>query len=181
MSISVVIPFHASDEWRVKAWEYVSAWWCKHFPDWELIKCSAGPWTKGRALHNGVKLTEGSTLVLADADSFVREPAHKGVKSAEGSTLVRADPDSFTLSPDELAELVARVDRRGGVPWLMPHRYVHRVSQQAPERIYADEIVDIHDINYPIYGGCVGGGMTVLTRQAWKTVKGVDPRFVGWG
>lgn len=156
MSVSVIVPFHASDEWRTRAWDYVSAWWCKHFPDWEIIKCLAEPWTKGGAFHNGVKLAEGSTLVLADADSFI-------------------------LDPDELAALVARVDRRGGVPWIMPHRYVHRVSKAATERIYEDGIIDIHDIQYPIYGGCVGGGMTILTRTAWKKVKGVDPRFVGWG
>jgi hypothetical protein len=157
MSVSVIVPFHASDEWRVKAWEYVSAWWCKHFPDWELIRCTADPYTKGAALHEGVKIAEGSTLILADADSFI-------------------------LDPDELAELASRVDRKKDpVPWLMPHRYVHRVSKAATERIYDDGVVDIHDIAYPIYGGCVGGGMTVLTRQAWKTVKGVDERFSGWG
>lgn len=156
MTVSVIVPFHASDEWRQSAWEYVSIWWGKHFPDWELIRCSADPWTKGGAFHNGVKLAEGNTFILADADSFI-------------------------LDPDELAELVSRVDRRGGVPWVMPHRYVHRATKAATERIYADGIIDTHDIQYPIYGGCVGGGMTILTRVAWKTVKGVDPRFVGWG
>lgn len=157
MTVSVVVPFHPSDEWRQRAWDYVAPWWGKHFPDWELIRCTAEPYTKGGALHNGVAIAEGSTLILADADSFI-------------------------LDPEELAELVGRVDRKKApVPWVMPHRYVHRVSQSATEAIYETGMVDIHDVHYPVYGGCVGGGMTALTRKAWKTVRGVDPAFTGWG
>lgn len=155
MSVSVVVPFHPSDEWRQRAWDYVAGWWGKHFPDWELIRCTNdGTFSKGAAFHNGVALAEGRTLILADADSFI-------------------------LNIDELAELVGRVE--ADVPWLMPHRYVHRVAQRATEDIYATGTVNIHDVQYPVYGGCVGGGMTVLTRTAWDTVGGVDPRFTGWG
>jgi hypothetical protein len=153
MTVSVVVPFHPSDEWRQRAWDYVAPWWGKHFPDWELIRCTAEPYTKGGALHNGVAIAEGSTLILADADSFI-------------------------LDPDELAELVGRVDRKKApVPWVMPHRYVHRVSRSATEAIYETGMVDIHSVQYPVYGGCIGGGMTILNRKAWKTVRGIDPRF----
>jgi hypothetical protein len=157
MAVSVVVPFSPSDEWREKAWDYVSQWWLTHFPDWEVIRCAPGKkvWSKGAALHNGVAAAAGDTLILADADSFIADPG-------------------------ELQTLVDKVDS-GSVPWLMPHRYVHRVSQIATEAIYAGAHVDIADVQYPVYGGCMGGGMTVLTRDAWNTVKGVDPRFTGWG
>lgn len=156
--ITVLIPYRAGgDEWREKAWAYVSNWWAKQFPTFEVIICSPGdgPWSKGAALANGAEIAQGRTLVIADADSFVYEPA--------------------TLAT-EIGLVHDRHQR-----WSMPHRYVHRVTQEATASIYETGVVNVNNVAYPVYGGCEGGGIVILRRDAWDAVGGIDPRFEGWG
>lgn len=156
--VSVLVPYRAGgDEWREKAWDFVSNWWAKHFPAFEVIVCSPGdgPWSKGAALAQGATLARGATLIIADADSFIFEPR---------------DLDAAVIM---VQEKLAR--------WCMPHRYVHRITQGATAAIYETGNVDVYDVAYPVYGGCEGGGMVVLRRDAWDAVGGIDPRFEGWG
>lgn len=154
LGVSVLIPYASTDDHRAAALAYVLAWYARHHPAWEVIlEGCDGPWSKGRALHAAAARATHDTLVLADADSIV--------------------------PPDALREAVLLT--RGGTGWVMPHRRVYRLSREHTARVYAGAEPAPRDVCRPVYTGVTGGGITVLTRAAWDTIGGIDPRFEGWG
>jgi hypothetical protein len=154
VGVSVVMPYTSDDEHRQAARRYVADWYAHHHPSWELVEGDcAGEWSKGSALADAVARAGHDILVIADADSVV--PAD-------------------TL--EEAVRLVA-----AGAAWVMPHRTVYRLSQAHTDRVYAGAQPRPGDNCRPPYRGVVGGGITVVSRDAWRVAGGIDPRFVGWG
>lgn len=153
-AVSIVMPYTSDDEHRQAARRWVLGWYARHHPGWQLVEgACAGEWSKGAALADAVARASHDILVVADADSVV--------------------------PPDTLEEAVARV--AAGAAWVMPHRTVYRLSDTHTTQVYAGAEPQRRDTCRPPYAGVVGGGITVLTRDAWQTVSGIDPRFVGWG
>jgi len=155
--VSVLIPYSSGDEHRRAAHDYVLRWYTRHHPGWEIIEGTcAGEWSKGEALADAAARASHDILVLADADSIV--PA------------------------DTLAEAARRV--ADGAAWVMPHRRVYRFDQAPTEAVYAGAEPEANVAwcrNRRPYAGVTGGGIVALSRAAWDTVGGIDPRFVGWG
>lgn len=155
MTVSVLVPYSniGGCQHREAARSYVLAHYAEHHPDWELVEGgSPDPWSKGAALADAASRAPGDVLVLADADSFT--------------------------APAVLEEAVALVGECG---WVMPHWQVFRFNQRFTVQVldgFPPRPGRTHRSPYP---GVVGGGITVLTREAWGTVGGVDPRFHGWG
>lgn len=159
VSVAVLMPVGITDEWRDRARVYVSDWYAKHFPDAELVvgEC-AGEWSKGEAIANAA------------------ERAGSGAQA-----FVLADADSFTRSPEELRAALDRV--AAGAPWATPHTHVYRLRDTETRRIEDDPRLPPR-LGYtarPVYVGPVGGGITVVSREAFDTVRGIDRRFLGWG
>jgi hypothetical protein len=123
-------------------------------PDWELHhgRCD-GEWSKGAAVADGLARTDADVIVIADSDSFVADltPAAQAVTDGE--------------------------------PWVVPHRYVYRLGKNSSRKVLdGDEPVARRDgCDRRPYLGPPGGGIVVLTRDAYETVGGIDPRFLGWG
>lgn len=155
---SVLMPFDGQgDEWRTKAYQWTRRWYARHFPDWKIVVGTcAGEWSKGAALHLAYQRASSGPLVLADADSVLYQPA----ALQEAVTAVREERAS----------------------WVQPHFKVYRLNEKETARLHAgaDNIRLGLTCRQP-YGGLPGGGITVLSRDAWETVRGVDPRFHGWG
>lgn len=153
-AVSVLIPYTSTDEARARARTYVLGWYARHHPGWEIIEGTCGgEWSKGAALADAAARAAHDIFVLADADSIV--PAAT------------------------LADAVARV--AVGAAWVMPHRKVFRLSETHTNRVYGGADPAPRDTCRAPYVGVTGGGITVLSRQTWDTVGGVDPRFCGWG
>lgn len=158
-STAALMPSGITDEWRARARVYVEQWYARHFPEVELIsgECAAAEWSKGEAIADAYSKTAADVLVLADADSFMLDPA----------------------------DLRAAIDlvRYAGHPFAVPHSKVYRLRADETKRIEdAPELAP--RLGYtarPVYEGPIGGGITVVSREAFELVRGIDRRFLGWG
>lgn len=150
MAVSVLIPFAATDPWRIEALAYVqdhyrSLGWTTH-----LGTCE-GEWRKAVAVHDALSQTSADVLVIADADCVC------------------------TGTPEAVQAVI------DGAPWAVPHKRVVRLTEQAARDVYDGASPHRHmPTTQQPYVGVVGGGVVVLTRQAWNTAP-IDPRYTGWG
>lgn len=102
-----------------------------------------------------------------------------GLERATGDILIVADADVWV---DKLDEAVGVF--QAGMAWVIPHRLVHRLNQEATERVLegAEPASAAQDGGYDQqpYTGWAGGGVAVLRRVDYERAP-MDPRFVGWG
>ncbi|MGE0138655.1 MAG: galactosyltransferase-related protein [Ilumatobacteraceae bacterium] len=153
MTVSVLIPYTATDQARADAFHYVERWYRERFDDVVVGSC-VGPWSKGEALRDAAARAAGEILIVADADSLV-----------------------------ELDDLEEAIRQAAAGHWVVPHRTVYRLTEAETARVYdgarfrrGPGLV----VRQP-YTGPPGGGIVVLQRAHWELVGGVDPRFMGWG
>lgn len=156
----IVIPTRAGDEWRARALAFVLEWYADKHPELPLVLGELDPdaeWSKGAAIAAGLeRLDPVDVIVLADADSFVTDPRI-------------------------LVEAVELVD--SGRPWVIPHHTVYRLRDRETERLYGDPTrrPRMNVVARTPYIGPAGGGITVVSAEAFELVRGVDRRFLGWG
>lgn len=160
MTVGVVIPTRAGDEWRARALEWVLAFYAREHPSWPVVLGELDDddeWSKGAAIAAGVELLDDvSTVIVADADSWISNTGE----------LVRA------------VDLVQSGRRR----WIVPHRLVYRLRDVETERLYADPThrARTRTVCRTPYVGPAGGGITVVSAELLDEVP-VDRRFLGWG
>lgn len=159
--VGVVIPTRAGDEWRTWALRWVLNFYAREHPTFDVVlgePPSDVPWSKGLAVEIGrTLLGPVDVLVLADADSVISNPAK----------LVEA------------VDLVAN----GYAPWVVPHSSVFRLKESETKRLYSDPTSRprTNQVCRAPYVGPAGGGITVLTPDAYDEVGGIDERYLGWG
>lgn len=125
-----------------------------------IAPCEPTGWSKGAAVHNGVRTTGTDGLVIHDADALVAPGALRTAARAVAA----------------------------GAPWAMPHTAVWRLSRRGTARYLAAyraggtmPRVDPLWLERRPHVAPAGGGVVVLTRAAYDLVGGIDPRFHGWG
>lgn len=121
---------------------------------------SADRWCKALAVQQAVDATDREYLIVADADVWC-DRMHDVSKS-----LLR------------------------GSPWVVPHRLVHRLTQEATAQVFAGTEPNLQmplDVlksrSRPMgraYIGRLGGGIVGLPRRVWDECP-LDQRFKGWG
>lgn len=161
MSAVALMPVRARDRWRGAALTYVRAWWERNFADVPVVfgSCS-GEWSKGEAVAAARQLAADlapTVLVIADADSTIARP-------------------------EDLRAALEGVSS-GRHPWIVPHSWVYRLREAETERLHANPEARprLGHTCRPVYQGIPGGGITVLTADAFDTIGGIDRRFLGWG
>lgn len=158
---AVLMPTGITDDWREKARTFVAGWYAHYFPEIPVVfgECSSAEWSKGAAV----------------ADAFDRAPAGAQV-------LVIADADSYLADPATLRKALQLVS--SGTPWITAHSRVYRLRDVETARLHAAGPTERPRLGWlvrPVYEGPHGGGITILSRQAFELVGGIDRRFAGWG
>lgn len=167
MSVAVVVPWRGGDPDRERAWTWLSSWWARQHPDWDLVMGQApdGPWCKAAAVADALTRTDADTLIVVDADVYV-----PGIGEAVGM-------------------LTRRV-----VAWTMPHQRVYRLTAAGTEQLITTGLLPPPARSAPTRGnrpagarlvaeshkGKIGGGCVVLPRALYERAP-MDPRFLGWG
>lgn len=150
--IDVVIGHgHDDDQIRIRARQYVAGLYESQGYRVHLAQCPAPEWSKGAAVNPVANQTTGDVLVLADADSFV--------------------------APEHLDRAIGQAGIRG---WAMPHSVVKRLDRESSDRLIRG-MPGRQRLERSAYPALPGGGILVVTREAWDMVGGFDPRFRGWG
>lgn len=141
------------------------------FLDADVILCTdtttgEGPWCKAAAVEDGMLSSrfDADIVVVHDADCW-----------SDGLA-------------DAVSNVAESLTRRNIPQWAIPHGDVHRLTPAATAEVLAGRdphpgmpLVPHHDGGHTRpYGGMAGGGIVVLTRDAYEQVP-LDPRFLGWG
>lgn len=156
--VAVLMPSGVTDEWRGNARDFVEAWYARHVDAPVLVGECSGEWSKGAAFADalGRASSTADVLVLADADSFIAEPR----------------------------DLLRSIEKcAAGSAWIVPHSRVYRLNAEETERLHREPTSKprLGWTCRPMYYAVAGGGITVVRREAFEQVGGVDPRFLGWG
>ena len=150
--IDVVIGHgHDDDPIRVRARGYVAGLYESQGYRVHLAECPTDEWSKGAAVNPVANRTTSEILILADADSFV--------------------------APEHLDRAIGQAGIRG---WAMPHSVVKRLDRESSDRLIRG-MPGRQRLERSAYPALPGGGILVVTREAWDMVGGFDPRFRGWG
>ncbi len=151
--VAVVMPWTDDGcEHRARARRWVTRRWTAI--GWPIVhgRSRGAEYSRSRAIIDGAHRTDAEVLVIADADVWC---------------------DRIAGAVDELA---ADPDRG----WAVPHRDVHRLTEDATAAVLAG--ADPHESMPLTTGAYLGhpfGGLVVVTRPVLELVP--DPRFVGWG
>lgn len=151
--VQIVVPFGGDNAHRIRLRDYVVNRYRATHPDWPITVADCdGAWSKGKAVNPVVESLDPDVVVVADADSYVK-------------------PES----------LVAAVNRTQEYGWSYPHGKVHRICEPDTMRILDGEKVGNPATHVRPTNALPGGGIVVVSREAWRTVNGLDQHFVGWG
>jgi len=160
-TVSVIIPYRESDEWRARSRHYVTVALALTFgldgSEPEVIQADDPheSFNRGRAINAGVEQSSGDVLVFADADLWIPPQALRYALTVvnEYGMVVPFD-NLIGLGPEATEMVYAGAD---------------------PSQVWAAGHVEL-DWRRRSVGGC-----NVLRRDVFETVGGFDERFAGWG
>jgi GT2 family glycosyltransferase len=160
VTVSLLVPIEPDGGERDRNWRWLRSRYQRLFPGWEIVErgCSGG-WSKGEAVNAAAQAASGEVLVIADAD--------------------------LLLARDGLTEALVALKR--GAPWVVPHGRVLRLTEACTAKVLAGDMpafpapLESSSLARPSRLGPAGGGVTVLRREAFHAVGGIDPDFTGWG
>lgn len=169
MTIAVVVPLvldvDASSVERARNWSWLAGRYAALHPEWRVVASAdpgGGAFSKARAVNAGVETADAEVVVVADADVVIARVALiEAVDAAQsGASWVVPFGDVYRLSADQTRQVVEN-EAETLTPSDVPHSWLD------PQR--------------PQYRGKPGGGIVVLSADAFRSVGGFDERFARWG
>lgn len=125
-------------------------WTTARYPWPVTIAPASAPWSKADAVMPAAEASDAEIVVVADADCWT---------------------PGLSLAVSAVQE---------GAPWAIPHRGVHRLTEDATARLMSGEPWENLPLEQRAYLGWEGGGYVVARRETLLDVP-LDRRFVGWG
>jgi hypothetical protein len=153
MTVDVIIGHGRDDDpQRVTIRTWIADRWATvHGLPVTFAECPDPVWSKGAAVNPAITASTADVVIVADADSYV-----------DHAPLTAAIADTQT----------------GG--WAMPYSDVKRLDRPSTAAVLAGKPGRPRLERGP-YPALPGGGIVIAHRDAWATVRGLDPRFRGWG
>lgn len=156
MKVVVLVPYRPHPD-LTPLWEKLHAWWGQHHPAWPLIVAdSTGDWSRAEAINTAAAQTPWDVAVIADVCVWQRpETLRRHVDDAANSPkMVIPYEVCVRLNPDGTEAFLKADGRDNFIGW------------------NTDRVEDVRQPH---------GGITVIHRETWETVGGMDPRFRVWG
>lgn len=101
------------------------------------------------------------------------------VRGSDADVLIIHDADSYV--DNAVLDEAVRIVLSGRAQWVVPHGMVYRLGKGSTQRWMETGDPATRAICRAVYQGPAGGGIVVLSRQAFDTVNGMDERFTDWG
>ena len=162
--VSILVPF-TDDGHRASTWDWVRRRWEATVPDAEIVVgvdpgTPPGPYSKTAAVNDAYTRATGDVFIIADADAWMEpEAVHRAVD-------------------------VARRTNKLVVPW----KFILRIDEAQTREVLlydpASPFTVTENMRATAFNGpdpLSAGTMLVISREAFETVEGMDPRFRGWG
>lgn len=183
--ISILVPLHLTDpnDQRAKNWEWLRRYWRTCLPGAEIIigkdkdAIDKGTvFSKSVAINDAASKAHGNVFVLLDADAYL--PA-----------------DSITYCAKE----IRLAQKKKWKLWFVPYRKLYRLSEGVSNKLLQSDPKHLFPISTPprdedftnkgtyentpisCIGHWYGAMVQIMSRSAFETVGGWDPRFTGWG
>ena len=150
MRAAVLLPHRGGCPHRERALAWVIARHARNGYPVVVGRHDDGPWVKALAVADALAQTQAEVLIVADGDVWCN-----GLPAA-------------------LQQI------EDGAKWAIPHRGVHRLTQDSTARMMAGERWDALPLDERAYLGVEGGGIAVVRRDVYEDCP-LDPRFAGWG
>lgn len=171
MSVSILIPYRRQeDTYRSHNLQAVTSHWCRYID---------------KHLGHAYDLNGGGYEIVIgtnDEEPFNRSAARNNAfNKSDGSVLVLCDADTLFVDHDSMVEAVYYV-RMHPDSWVIPYGTYWNASQSWTDRYYKERTLAIgapgtfeHRLRRTICG------MIVMHRNMYEDIGGYDERFRGWG
>lgn len=162
--ISLLVPFREdSTGTRTSTWKWLEAYYRESLPEAEIIigEDDGTPYSKSTAINDAAARAMGYVLVILDADVLI--------------------------DPDVIRQCASKIEKASRPVWFIPFTRAYRLTQergleiqeQDPEKFRPLGPSRQSEIEDMIDGA--PGFIHILSRRAFNKVRGMDPRFRGWG
>ena len=173
--LSLIVPFRDDlQEGRADNWAWLRAFWEHTLPEAEIVLGDAPgiPFSKTCAVNAAFRESSGDVIVMIDADAYI-DPA----VILDCATEIRAGREREPREP----------------VWFVPYRHLYRLTRVSTLLLIASEPDEPFEFGSPPDNDDVGptngsdvahhyGALIqIFPREAFEAVRGMDPRFRGWG
>lgn len=147
---------------------YVKKYFSDLYPEAEFIigeqNFDHKDFSRSNAINNGVKKSKGDTLIICDADVFLKKEVI-----------------------DEAIKLIPKF------PFIIPFGYVIKMNRKVSNEIINGKQISLTEMEKDpwelinirqgesTYGDKIAGGIQIITRELFDKIKGYDERFIGHG
>ncbi len=156
LELSVLLPYKPDNGPRDAAFRWITAFYWKYMQHAEICigHSDSAPFSRAQAINDAARQATTGLFLIADTDIF--------------------------YDPRIIREAMHRLNTHA---WVIPYSRVHDLSEQCTGRLLvtAPTWPLAMPIDSSVRAYSPKGGLTLIPRQHFEAVGGLDERFVGWG